>query len=226
MLTVLMIEDEASFVDAATVGLGPEGLDVVGAEDGRSGLRRFRELRPDVVLLDLMLPGLSGLDVLKRIRSESDVPVIVVSAKDSETDIVAALELGADDYVTKPYSLRVLLARIRAALRRNVGGEEQQPVLTVGNAVLDGARYELRIEEEIFTLPRKEFEVMGMLVTKAGRIVSRTELLEEVWGFGWTDSKTLDQHIRRLRRKLEKVAGAPVITTVRGVGYRLEAGPS
>lgn len=222
MLTILMIEDEPSYIDAVEVGLGPEGVEVVGAEDGRAGLKRFREVRPDVVLLDLMLPGLAGIDVLKRIRGESDVPVIVLSAKDSEADIVTALELGADDYLTKPYSLRELMARIRAAVRRNVTLEQEEPVLSVGNAVLDPARYELRIEDEVFALPRKEFEVMRQLASRPGRIVSRSDLLEEVWGFGWTDSKTLDQHIRRLRRKLEKVESAPVITTVRGVGYRLE----
>lgn len=224
MLTVLMIEDEPSYVDAVEIGLGREGLEVVAADDGRTGLDRFREVRPDIVLLDLMLPGLSGIDVLKRIRGESDVPVIVLSAKDSEADIVTALELGADDYLTKPYSLRELLARIRAAMRRNNSVDVDEPAIAVGNAVLDPARYELRVEGESFSLPRKEFEVMRMLAGRAGRIVSRTALLEEVWGFGWTDSKTLDQHIRRLRRKLEQVDGAPVITTVRGVGYRLEAG--
>ncbi len=223
MLNVLLIEDEPSYVDALEVGLGREGLAISAAGDGRSGLDRFRELKPDIVLLDLMLPGLSGLDVLKRIRAESEVPVIILSAKDSEADIVTALELGADDYVTKPYSLRELLARIRAAMRRNVATEVEESVVTFGNAVLDPTRYELRIEDTVFALPRKEFEVMQMLASRVGRIVSRTDLLAEVWGYGWTDSKTLDQHVRRLRRKLEVVTGAPVITTVRGVGYRLEA---
>jgi two-component system response regulator RegX3 len=223
MLSVLMIEDEPGYVDAVEVALEKEGLEVHTARDGRSGLDRFREVAPDVVLLDLMLPGLTGIDVLKRIRDESEVPVIVLSAKDSEADIVTALELGADDYLTKPYSLRELFARIRAAIRRNSALDTQAPVLTAGRAVLDPSRYELRVDGVTFSLPRKEFEVMRLLTGRAGRIVSRSELLEEVWGFGWTDSKTLDQHIRRLRRKLETVEGAPVITTVRGVGYRLEA---
>lgn len=222
MLDVLLIEDEPSYVEAVDVALSREGLTLHAANDGRTGLDRFREVRPDVVLLDLMLPGLSGIDVLKRVRAESEVPVIVLSAKDGEADIVTALELGADDYLTKPYSLRELVARIRAAVRRNVAAEDQDAVLTYGTAVLDASRYELRVEGTTFALPRKEFEVMHMLISRAGRIVTRGELLEEVWGFGWSDSKSLDQHIRRLRRKLESVAGAPAINTVRGVGYRLE----
>jgi two-component system, OmpR family, response regulator RegX3 len=222
MLKVLLIEDEPSYVDAVEVALTREGFQLESADEGRDGLERFRETHPDIVLLDLMLPGLGGIDVLKRIRAESEVPVIVLSAKDAEADIVTALELGADDYLTKPYSLRELVARIRAAMRRKVVLESEEVVLSVGAAVLDPTRYELRIEEETFSLPRKEFEVMRLLMSRPGRIVSRGELLEEIWGFGWTDSKTLDQHIRRLRRKLEQVDGAPTITTVRGVGYRLE----
>jgi two-component system response regulator RegX3 len=222
MLRVLLIEDEPSYVDAVEVAVTREGFVLEAAKDGPTGLARFREGQPDIVLLDLMLPGLGGIDVLKRIRRESEVPVIVLSAKDTEADIVTALELGADDYLTKPYSLRELIARIRAAMRRNVAVESEEVVLSVGDAVLDPARYELRIDDETFALPRKEFEVMRLLMSRAGRIVPRGDLLEEVWGYGWTDSKTLDQHIRRLRRKLESAGGAPIITTVRGVGYRLE----
>ncbi len=222
MLSILLVEDEPAYVDALEVALGREGflLDAVG--DGKVGVERFRSTHPDLVLLDLMLPGLAGLDVLRRIRAESSVPVIVLSAKDDESDVVTALELGADDYLTKPYSLRELVARIRAAIRRSAGEDPDEAVVAAGSAVLDPARYELRIEDTVFQLPRKEFEVMEMLMRRQGRIVPRLDLLDEIWGFGWSDSKTLDQHIRRLRRKLEQVAGAPTIATVRGVGYRLE----
>jgi len=222
MLRVLVIEDEPAYVDAIHVALDKEGFAVTAAMDGRSGLAEFRKDPPDVVLLDLMLPEMSGLDVLRRIREQSQVSVVVVSAKDAESDVVAALELGADDYLTKPFSLRELVARIRVAVRRSASGDAAE-VLTAGSAVLDSGRYQLRVDGETFDLPRKEFEVMGKLMRRPGRVVTREELLETVWGYRWTDSKTLDQHIRRLRRKLEQVDGAPRIATIRGVGYRLEA---
>ncbi len=222
MLNVLIVEDEPSYVEALQVTLEVEGFHVFAALDGRAALVQFRSSRPDVVLLDLMLPGLSGLDVLRRIRAESETPVIVVSAKDTESDIVTALELGADDYLTKPYSARELVARIRATMRRGAAAEEDETVLTAGNAVLDPGRYALRLEDTPFDLPKKEFELMHLLMERAGRVVPRGVLLEEIWGTYWEDSKTLDQHIRRLRRKLEQVGGSPRITTVRGVGYRLD----
>lgn len=219
MTRVLMIEDEPSFVEAVTVAFGRDGVTVEGASDGRSGLDRFHASHPDLVLLDLMLPGLGGLDVLRAIRRDSDVPVIVVSAKDAEADIVAALELGADDYVTKPYSIRELLARVRAATRRRGGGGE---ALTVGTAVLDRDAYRLRIGDAAIDLPRKEFETLALLMETPGRVVPREEFLDKVWGYTFFgDTRTLDQHIRRLRRRLEEHPGAPVIETVRGVGYRV-----
>jgi two-component system response regulator RegX3 len=148
--------------------------------------------------------------------------VIVLSAKDSEADVITALELGADDYLTKPYSVRELVARIHAAMRRSTAAPDEPDVIAAGRAVLDEGRYELRLDSTAFELPRKEFELMRLLMRRPGRIVTREELLDEVWGVTWGDSKTLDQHIRRLRRKLEQVPSSPTIETVRGVGYRLE----
>lgn len=220
MLNVLIIEDEPSYLEALQITLEPEGFAITPAPDARSGLTAIEANLPDVILLDLMLPDLSGLDVLRRVRQKSDVPVIVVSAKSAEADIVTALELGADDYLTKPYSSRELVARIRANTRRIV--DPEQEVITAGNTVLDPSRYEVRIGEATFSLPRKEFELAELLMERQGRIVTRETLLDRIWGINWGDSKSLDQHIRRLRRRFEKVEGAPVITTVRGVGYRLE----
>ena len=220
MLNVLIVEDEVSYLEALKITLEPEGFSIATATDGRTGIGSFETNHPDIVLLDLMLPDLSGLDVLRRIRQKSDVPVIVVSAKSAEADIVTALELGADDYLTKPYSTRELIARIRANTRRIPDPEHD--VLTAGNAVLDPGRYEIRVGDTTFALARKEFELAELLMERQGRIVTRETLLEQIWGIDWGDSKSLDQHIRRLRRKLEQVDAAPRITTVRGVGYRLE----
>ncbi|MBI5157348.1 MAG: response regulator transcription factor [Acidimicrobiia bacterium] len=221
MIRVLVVEDEASFVEAIKVSFEREGFTVDSAANGRQGLERFREHPPDLVLLDLMLPEISGLDVLRAIRRESDVAVIVVSAKDAEADVVTALELGADDYVTKPYSIRELLARVRAATRRR---GTAGTAVTVGAATLDRDAYLLRVGEAVIDLPRKEFEVLMLLMEHPGRVVTREDFLDKVWGYTFFgDTRTLDQHIRRLRRRLEEHPGAPVIETVRGVGYRVTA---
>lgn len=220
MTRVLVVEDEPSFVEALELALGKEGFDVITAMDGRTGLDSFRSNRPDVVLLDLMLPELPGLDVLRAIRREAATPVIVVSAKDAEADVVAALELGADDYVTKPYSVRELVARIRAASRRT-SGVGPADTLVAGDASLDLGAFRLRVGDVEVDLPKKEFEVLHLLMEQPGRVVPREEFFDTVWGFAWIgDTRTLDQHIRRLRRRLEELAG-PEIETVRGVGYRL-----
>jgi two-component system response regulator RegX3 len=220
-MRVLIIEDEPAFVEALEVALAAEGLEVDTALDGRRGIELFEARPPGAVLLDLMLPGVPGLDVLRAIRRRSDVPVIVVSAKDSEADIVSALELGADDYLTKPYSVRELMARIRAVTRRSAGTTGDD-LLVVGEAELDAGSLKLRLPAGEQDLPKKEFEVLRLLMERPGRVVSRETFLDEVWGFAWHGgTRTLDQHIRRLRRRLELDPGAPRIETVRGVGYRL-----
>lgn len=220
MLDVLIVEDEPSYLEALQITLEPEGFSVRTAADGRSALAALGSRLPNVILLDLMLPDISGLDVLRSVRKQSEVPVIVVSAKSAEADIVSALELGADDYLTKPYSSRELIARIRANTRRLSTTADE--TLVVGDTVLDPSRYEIRIGTTAYSLPRKEFELAQMLMERHGRVVTRRTLLDQIWGIDWGDSKSLDQHIRRLRRRFEKVEGAPRITTLRGVGYRLE----
>jgi two-component system response regulator RegX3 len=225
MTRVLIVEDEPSYVEALRLALGAEGFEVDAALDGKAGVERFRDRRPEVILLDLMLPGISGLDVLRAVRRESDVPVIVVSAKGAEADIVSALELGADDYVTKPYSARELVARIRAALRRGASIAAGE-VLTAGAAVLDLAARRLRLAGGEQDLPKKEFEVLCLLMRHPGRVVPREEFLDEIWGYASTDeTRSLDQHVRRLRRRLEADPAAPQIEAVRGVGYRLDVRP-
>jgi two-component system response regulator RegX3 len=221
-VNILIVEDEPAYVEALRITMEVEGFDATAVMDGRDAIRQFRAAPYDVVLLDLMLPSVSGLDVLRSIRKESQTPVIVVSAKDAESDVVAALELGADDYLTKPYSVRELLARIRAVARRAASLELAESI-TFGSVSLDADRYQLTVGPSVFDLPRKEFEVMRMLIERSGRIVTRDRILDEIWGLHWGDTKSLDQHIRRLRRKLEQDAEAPRIVTIRGVGYRLES---
>jgi two-component system response regulator RegX3 len=220
-MKVHIVEDEVAYVEALRIALDNEGIDTVAVLDGREAIKAARAHRFDAVLLDLMLPSVGGLDVLRAIREDSQVPVIVVSAKDSEADVVSALELGADDYLTKPYSIRELLARLHAVVRRSTHLDDSE-IWHVGSLELDASNYQMKVVDEVFDLPRKEFEVLALLVEQSGRIVTRDRILEEVWGMDWGDTKSLDQHIRRLRRKLESDETAPQITTIRGVGYRLE----
>ncbi|MDQ1402209.1 MAG: two-component system, OmpR family, response regulator RegX3 [Actinomycetota bacterium] len=227
---VLVVEDEESFVDALTVGLGREGFVVRVARDGAEALDIFDVVRPDVVLLDVMLPRISGLDVCRQLRKRSAVPIIMVSAKAGEIDTVVGLEVGADDYVTKPYRMRELVARMRAAMRRSptdavdarTPGDE---ALTIGDVHLDPERHEVEVRGAEVRLPLKEFELLELLMANAGRVVTRDTLIDRVWGPDYVgDTKTLDVHIKRLRAKVEPDPARPThITTIRGLGYRFDA---
>jgi two-component system response regulator RegX3 len=223
--TVLVVEDEESFVDALVVGLKREGFLVKVARDGVEALHQFDAVRPDLVLLDVMLPKLSGVDVCRELRARSRVPIIMVTAKGAEIDTVVGLEVGADDYVTKPYRLRELVARMRAVLRR-APREEQAAgsgeVLEVGDVRLDTERHEVWLRGEPVALPLKEFELLELLLGNAGRVLTRETLIDRVWGPHYVgDTKTLDVHIKRLRSKIEDDASNPArITTIRGLGYK------
>jgi two-component system response regulator RegX3 len=226
--TVLVVEDEDSFVEALTVGLKREGFRVVVARDGAEALDVFDAVRPDLVLLDVMLPKVSGIDVCRELRRRSAVPIIMVTAKGSEIDTVVGLEVGADDYVTKPYRLRELVARMRAVLRRR-GGESTNHALSgealeVGDVALDAERHEVVIRGEAVSLPLKEFELLEILLANAGRVLPRDTLIDRVWGSDYVgDTKTLDVHVKRLRAKVEPDPSAPTrIVTIRGLGYKYE----
>ncbi len=227
--TVLVVEDEESFVDALTVGLRREGFRVQVARDGVEALEVFDAVQPDLVLLDVMLPRLSGLDVCREIRSRSTVPIIMVSAKTSETDTVVGLEVGADDYVPKPYRLRELVARIRAMLRRAPRAVGDRPadssVLEVGGVRLDPQRHEVSVAGQVVALPLKEFELLQLLLENAGRVVTRDVLIDEIWGHDYVgDTKTLDVHVKRLRARIDSGPSSPSrIVTVRGVGYKFDS---
>ena len=227
--TILVVEDEEAFVDALTVGLQREGFRVQVARDGAQALDLFDAVDPDLVLLDVMLPKVSGIDVCREIRSRSKVPIIMVTAKGSEIDTVVGLEVGADDYVTKPYRLRELVARMRAVLRRSPADLAeavlQGEALEVGDVALDAGRHEVTIREQQVTLPLKEFELLALLLENAGRVLSRDVLIDRVWGIDYVgDTKTLDVHVKRLRAKVEDDPSNPTrIITIRGLGYKYEA---
>jgi two-component system response regulator RegX3 len=226
--TVLVVEDEESFVEALTVGLKREGFRVHVATDGPEALRVFDEIQPDLVLLDVMLPRMSGIEVCRQLRMRSQVPIIMVSAKTSEIDTVVGLEVGADDYVPKPYRLRELVARIRAALRRAPRPEldyDDAEAIEVAGVRLDPARHEVTVGGEPVVLPLKEFELLEVLLLNAGRVVTRDTLIDTVWGLHYVgDTKTLDVHVKRLRAKVEDDPGHPRrIVTIRGLGYKFNA---
>jgi two-component system response regulator RegX3 len=227
--TVLVVEDEDSFIDALTIGLAREGFRVQVARDGAQALDLFDAVRPDLVLLDVMLPKVSGIDVCRAIRARSKVPIIMVTAKASEIDTVVGLEVGADDYVSKPYRLRELVARMRAVLRRAPGLAEVDDVagsevLEVGDVTLDPSRHEVVIRGDDVSLPLKEFELLHLLLENAGRVLSRDLLIDRIWGHDYVgDTKTLDVHVKRLRAKVEADPANPSrIVTIRGLGYKYE----
>ncbi|MGZ4643902.1 MAG: winged helix-turn-helix domain-containing protein [Blastococcus sp.] len=226
MTRVLVVEDEESFSDALSYMLRREGFDAVVAETGPQALAEFDRAGADIVLLDLMLPGLPGTEVCRQLRSRSSVPIIMLTAKDAEIDKVVGLELGADDYVTKPYSARELVARIRAVLRRN-GGDGEAPsegVLEAGPVRMDVERHIVSVDGVPVALPLKEFDLLEFLLRNAGRVLTRGQLIDRVWGSDYVgDTKTLDVHVKRLRAKLEPDPSEPkFLVTVRGLGYKLD----
>jgi two-component system, OmpR family, response regulator RegX3 len=224
--TVLVVEDEDSFVDALTIGLRREGFRVEVAVDGVEAIERFDSVRPDIVLLDVMLPKRSGIDVCRDIRSRSKVPIIMVTAKGAEIDTVVGLEVGADDYVTKPYRLRELVARMRAVMRRSPGdaavAAPSLDRIEVGDVMVDLERHEVAIRGQETNLPLKEFELLALLLENAGRVLTRETLIDRIWGMDYVgDTKTLDVHVKRLRAKVEPDPAAPTrIITIRGLGYK------
>ncbi|WP_017609294.1 response regulator transcription factor [Nocardiopsis xinjiangensis] len=225
MTRVLVVEDEESYSDALSYMLRKEGFEVAVAPTGNAALETFDRTGADLVLLDLMLPGLSGTEVCRALRQKSNVPVIMLTAKDSEIDKVVGLELGADDYVTKPFSSRELVARIRAVLRRR--GEEEAPLpaaLEAGPVRMDVERHVVTVRGEDLQLPLKEFELLEVLLRNAGRVLTRMQLIDRVWGADYVgDTKTLDVHVKRLRAKIEGDPSHPrYIVTVRGLGYKFE----
>jgi len=228
---VLVVEDEESFLEALRIGLAREGFAIDVARDGREALDRFAAAEPDIVLLDVMIPRISGIDVCREIRTKSDVPIIMVTAKGEEIDAVVGLEVGADDYVTKPYRFRELVARMRSVLRRAAAAEEAAPASTVtgpagpivvGDVRIDPDRHEVTVRDQSVEMPLKEFDLLVALASNAGRVLTRDQLIDDVWGLDYVgDTKTLDVHIKRLRNKVEVDPSKPTtIVTIRGLGYK------
>ncbi len=226
MTRILIVEDESSLSEPLAFLLGREGYETVIAADGPTALVEFDRGGADLVLLDLMLPGIPGTEVCREIRTRSQVPIIMLTAKDSEVDVVVGLELGADDYVTKPYSTRELLARIRAVMRRRSDAEDDDiAILEAGDVRMDVERHTVAVRGKETPMPLKEFELLELLLRNSGRVLTRGQLIDRVWGadyFG--DTKTLDVHIKRIRSKIEKSPSEPsMLVTVRGLGYRFES---
>ena len=234
MTRILLVEDEENYRVPLAFSLRRDGFDVVQAADGVAAVEAFEAAGPsgggaiDLVLLDLMLPRLSGIEVCRRIRRTSTVPVIMLTARDSEADTVVGLRIGADDYVTKPYSYRELLARVNAVLRRSHGEEQEpaEPVLEVGRVRMDVERHEVTVDGEAVAMPPREFELLELFMRNPGRVLARGEIIDRVWGADYVgDTKTLDVHVKRIRAKIEVEPGDPkLLITVRGVGYKLAAG--
>jgi two-component system response regulator RegX3 len=226
MTKVLIVEDESSFSEALEFLLGKEGFSVITAVTGTEALKKFDQGGIDLVLLDLMIPEVSGTEVCRQIRTKSKVPIIMLTAKDSEVDKVVGLEIGADDYVTKPYSSRELVARINAVLRRNGTDSNigSSGVLTVQGIRMDVERHLVTMNGSAISLPLKEFELLEFLMRNAGRVLTRIQLIDRVWGSDYVgDTKTLDVHIKRIRAKIESDPANPkIIQTVRGLGYKME----
>ena len=233
MTRILLVEDEENYRVPLAFSLRRDGFDVVQAADGVAAVEAFEAAGPsgggaiDLVLLDLMLPRLSGIEVCRRIRRTSTVPVIMLTARDSEADTVVGLRIGADDYVTKPYSYRELLARVNAVLRRSRGEEQEpaEPVLEVGRVRMDVGRHEVAVDGEAVAMPPREFELLELFMRNPGRALARGEIIDRVWGADYVgDTKTLDVHVKRIRAKIEAEPGEPrLLVTVRGVGYKLVA---
>jgi two-component system response regulator RegX3 len=224
MTRVLVVEDEESYRDALAYMLSKEGFEVIEAFDGASGIAEFDRRGADIVLLDLMMPGLPGTEVFRQLRLRGSVPVIMLTARDSEVDKVVGLELGADDYVTKPFSHRELVARMRAVLRRGQDTELMPDVLEVAGVRMDVERHDVSVNGERIKLALKEFELLEILLRNAGRVMTRGQLIDRIWGADYVgDTKTLDVHIKRLRTKIEPDPAQPrYLTTVRGLGYKFE----
>jgi two-component system response regulator RegX3 len=224
MTRVLVVEDEESYREALSYMLSKEGFEVVEAYDGATGIAEFDRRGADIVLLDLMMPGLSGTEVCRQLRLRGTVPVIMLTARDTEVDKVVGLELGADDYVTKPFSHRELVARMRAVLRRGQDAELMPDVIEAGGVRMDVERHEVSVDGERIRLALKEFELLEMLLRNAGRVMTRGQLIDRIWGADYVgDTKTLDVHIKRLRTKIEPDTANPrYLITVRGLGYKFE----